>query len=40
MAGKLENDSMPQEETVHVMEVMDALRKTWGLRYPGEEEKC
>ena len=29
---------MPLEETIHVMEVMDALRKTWGLRYPGEEQ--
>ena len=36
--GKQESVSMPLEETIHVMEVMDALRKTWGLRYPGEEQ--
>ena len=37
--GKQESVSMPLEETIHVMEVMDALRKTWGVRYPGEEQR-
>jgi len=34
--GKLESVSMPMEETIHVMETMDALRKQWEFTYPGE----
>lgn len=34
--GKLESDSMPMEDTVKVMQVMDALRKQWGMVYPQE----
>ena len=34
--GKLESDSMPMEETVRVMEIMDSLRKSWGMVYPQE----
>lgn len=34
--GKLESDSMPMEETVKVMEIMDSLRKSWGMVYPQE----
>lgn len=36
-AGKLECEEMPHEETIRVMEMMDALRKEWGVSYPGEE---
>jgi predicted dehydrogenase len=34
--GKLESDLMPLDETVAIMETMDALRQQWGLRYPME----
>lgn len=34
--GKLESVSMPMEETIHVMETMDVLRKQWNFVYPGE----
>lgn len=36
--GKKESVSMPMEETVQVMETMDALRKQWDFVYPGEEQ--
>lgn len=36
-AGKFECEEMPHEETIRVMEMMDALRKEWGVSYPGEE---
>ena len=35
--GKTESDSMPATETLRVMEMMDTLRKDWGLIYPMEE---
>jgi len=35
-AGKLESDSMPLDDSVKVMQVMDALRKQWGMVYPQE----
>lgn len=35
-AGRLESDSMPLADSVTVMEVMDGLRKQWGLVYPQE----
>ena len=35
--GKKESDSMPMEETVFVMELMDSLRKQWGMVYPKEQ---
>ena len=35
--GKTESDSMPAAETIRVMEMMDALRKDWGLIYPMEQ---
>ena len=35
--GKLEADSMPMEDTVHVMEFMDSLRKSWNMVYPKEQ---
>ncbi|MCR4797474.1 MAG: Gfo/Idh/MocA family oxidoreductase [Lachnospiraceae bacterium] len=34
--GKTESESMPLAESVYVMELMDALRKQWGLVYPKE----
>ena len=36
-AGKLESDSMPMEQTVYVMEFMDAIRKQWNMVYPQEK---
>lgn len=33
---KLECDSMPHRETLRVMEIMDSLRKAWGVKFPGE----
>ena len=34
--GKLEADSMPWDRTIQVMEIMDSLRKKWGVIYPQE----
>ena len=34
--GKIESDSMPAADSIYVMELMDALRKDWGLVYPME----
>ena len=34
--GKTEPDSMPLETTIQVMELMDSLRKKWGVIYPQE----
>lgn len=36
-AGQTESESMPLCETVHVMEIMDQLRRDWGLVYPMEK---
>lgn len=36
--GKTEPDSMPLTETIQVMEIMDSLRKQWGVVYPQERE--
>ncbi len=35
-AGKLESEIMPLDETLAIMETMDQLRASWGLRYPME----
>ncbi len=35
-AGKIECEEMPHEETLKVMQIMDTLRKEWGVLYPGE----
>ena len=35
-AGKTESNSMTLDESVFMMEVMDSLRKSWGLVYPQE----
>ena len=34
--GELECPQMPHAETIRVMELMDALRAQWGMRYPFE----
>lgn len=34
--GKLEADSMPLDETIKIMELMDKIRKSWNLKYPFE----
>lgn len=34
--GELECKQMPHSEIIKVMEVMDALRSQWGIRFPGE----
>ena len=36
-AGGRECCSMPMEETVAMMEIMDGLRRQWGMVYPGEQ---
>ena len=35
-AGKIESASMPLKDTIRVMGLMDHIRATWGMRYPGE----
>ena len=35
-AGRLESWSMPMSDTVRVMELMDDIRRQWGLVYPQE----
>lgn len=36
-AGKLEPDSMSHADTLEVMELMDTLRRRWGVVYPQEQ---
>ena len=36
-AGRMESEILPLDETVAVLEGMDSIRESWGLRYPGEE---
>ncbi|WP_010257461.1 Gfo/Idh/MocA family protein [Treponema primitia] len=35
-AGTLECPEMPHREIIRVMEIMDQIRKIWGLEFPGE----
>lgn len=35
-AGQTESPLMPLDETVNILRVMDELRHSWNLRYPGE----
>lgn len=35
--GKLECDEMPHALTIRMMQIMDSIRRQWGLVYPGEE---
>lgn len=34
--GRLECEEMPHAETIRIMEMMDELRKEWGVYFPGE----
>ena len=34
LEGRLEPREMPLEETLYIMQLMDDLRKKWGVRYP------
>ncbi len=34
--GRTESSLMPLDETISIMETLDAVRAPWGLRYPGE----
>lgn len=36
-SGKIESKSMPLDDSIFVMEVMDKLRSDWGLVYPQEK---
>lgn len=35
-AGKIVSESMPLDDTLFTMGVMDKLRKDWGVKFPGE----
>lgn len=35
--GKLECEDMPHALTIRMMQIMDSIRRQWGLVYPGEE---
>ncbi|MFC1527029.1 Gfo/Idh/MocA family protein [Candidatus Latescibacterota bacterium] len=35
-AGRTESDTMPLDETLDLMKIMDQIRAQWGLTYPGE----
>ena len=35
--GLLEPHEMPHEETLYIMQLMDELRRKWGVRYPMDE---
>ncbi len=36
--GKIECSEMPHDEIIKIMEIMDGLRKDWGIVYPMEKE--
>jgi hypothetical protein len=35
--GKMESPIIPLSETIAIMEVMDQMRREWGLEYPFEK---
>jgi len=37
--GLTECPQMPHKTTLHVMKVMDELRRQWGIRYPFEKDE-
>lgn len=39
-AGELECADMPHAETILIMELMDKIRHSWGLWYPGERDQA
>lgn len=36
--GRLETSEMPWAETLYIMQLMDGLRKKWGVHYPMDDE--
>ena len=34
LAGRTEPQEMPLDETLYVMQLMDLLRRQWGVHYP------
>jgi hypothetical protein len=34
--GKIECEAMPHADTIRIMELMDAIRDRWGLKFPFE----
>ena len=34
LAGRTEPQEMPLDETLYVMQLMDRLRRQWGVHYP------
>src|SRR5690606_20884834 len=38
-AGRTESDVMPLDETLRIMQTMDACRAAWGLVYEGERPR-
>ena len=34
--GRSECPEMPHKESIRMMEIMDTIRKEWGLKYPME----
>lgn len=36
--GLLEPREMPLDETLYIMELMDELRRKWGVRYPMDKD--
>jgi len=38
--GLKESPFMPLDESVRIMEIMDHIRKPWGLVYPNDNKKC
>lgn len=36
--GKKESPFMPHSETLEIMQLMDSLRKEWGIEYPADKE--
>lgn len=37
--GRIESSSMPLDESIYMMDMMDCLREKWGLVYPQEKEQ-
>ncbi len=35
-AGRTESERMPLDETLQIMQTLDAIRSDWGLKYPGD----
>ena len=37
--GLIEPPQMPLEETLYIMDLMDGLRKEWGVHYPMDDRE-